>query len=362
MTKRVFNFSAGPCALPLPALERAAADFVDYQGSGMSLIEMSHRGKYYDKVHYQAMANMRELLSIPEGFDILFLQGGATTQFAMIPMNFHKEGKTAEYVKTGTWAKKAIGDSEKLGSTRVVWTDEENNFARMPAASELKVGEDASYFHITSNETIGGIEFQEYPDTGSVPMFDDASSHIMSRPVDFSKFGMVYGGAQKNLGPAGATFVIIRKSLVETCNENVPAYLSYKTHAPKDSLYNTPPVFAIYMLKLTLDWVKEVGGLKEMEARAIKRSDYIYNTIAQSDGWFRSPVDEKTRSRMNVCFRLPSEDLEKKFIAEALEANMSGLKGHRSVGGCRASMYNAMPVEGAAALAQFMVDFRKANS
>ncbi len=361
MTNRIFNFSAGPCTLPLPALERAQADFVDYQGSGMSIIEMSHRGKHYDLAHQQAFANLRELLSVPDSHDILLLQGGATLQFAMIPMNFMAEGKTAEYAKTGTWSKKAVADSEKTGPTRVIWTDEENNFTRMPGADELKVGADASYLHITGNETIGGIEFQDYPNTGDVPLISDASSHIMSRPLDISKFAMVYGGAQKNLGPAGVAFIIIRKDFLETAKEGLPAYLSYKTHAPKESLYNTPPVFAIYMLKMTLDWVKEVGGLAEMEKRAIKRSGLIYDTIAESDGWYRCPVDEKTRSRMNVCFRLPTEDLEKKFIAEALEADMSGLKGHRSVGGCRASMYNAMPVEGAAKLAQFMLDFKTKN-
>jgi phosphoserine aminotransferase len=362
MTTRIFNFSAGPCTLPLPALERAQADFVDYQGAGMSIIEMSHRGKHYDEVHHQAITSMRELLSIPDDYEVMFLGGGATLQFAMIPMNFLKEGKTAEYVKTGTWSKKAIADSEKLGSTRVIWTDEENSFTRMPSANEIKIGSDAAYVHITGNETIGGIEFQEYPETGDVPLINDASSNIMSRPIDMSKFDMVYGGAQKNLGPAGVAFIIAKKSLIEQANDNLPAYLSYKIHAPKESLYNTPPVFAIYMLKLTLDWVKEVGGLAEMENRAIKRSGLLYDTMAASDGWYRCPVDEKTRSRMNVCFRLPTEDLEKKFISESLEAGMSNLKGHRSVGGCRASMYNAMPLAGAEKLAQFMVDFKKANS
>ncbi len=362
MTNRIYNFAAGPCTLPLLALERAAADFVDYQGAGMSLIEMSHRGKHYDEVHHQAIANMRELLSIPDTHDVLLLQGGATLQFAMIPMNLLTEGKTAEYVKTGTWSKKAIADAEKVGATRVIWTGEEGKFTRMPSADELKVGADAAYLHITSNETIGGIEFQEYPETGDVPLLADASSHIMSRPMDVAKFDMIYGGAQKNLGPSGVAFIIIRKDLIERCNDGLPAYLSYKTHAPKESLYNTPPVFAIYMLKMTLDWVKEVGGLGEMEARAIQRSDSIYDAIAASDGWYRCPVDTATRSRMNVCFRLPTEDLEKQFIAEALEAKMSGLKGHRSVGGCRASMYNAMPIEGAEKLAQFMVDFKRQNS
>lgn len=363
MVNRIFNFAAGPCTLPLPALERAQADFVDYQGKGMSLIEMSHRSKEYDAVHIAAIANMRELLSIPETHDIMFIQGGATLQFAMIPMNLISDGKTGEYVFTGSWAKKAIADAKKTGlSVNTVWSGEDINFVRMPKVEELKASDNAAYLHITSNETIGGIEMQDYPDTGDVPLVSDMSSHIMSRPVDFSKFGMVYGGAQKNLGPAGVTFVIMRKDLVDKCTENVPAYLSYKIHSAKGSLYNTPPVFGIYMIKLTLDWVKEQGGLAAMEQNAIKRSQLIYGTMDESDGWYKCPMEEPTRSRMNVCFRLPTEELEQKFIKEALEAGMSGLKGHRSVGGCRASMYNAMPVAGAEKLAQFMVDFKKNNA
>lgn len=362
MTNRIFNFAAGPCTLPLPALQNAQADFVDFKGKGMSIIEMSHRSKEYDEVHHSALENLRTLLSVPENYDILLLQGGATLQFTMVPMNLRAKGKTAEYVLTGSWAKKAIAEAEKLGTTKVIWSGKEENFVRIPSPSEIKVSDNAAYLHITSNETIGGIEFQEYPDTGSVPLVADASSHIMSRPIDVSKFGIIYGGAQKNLGPAGLAFVIIRKDIVENAEEGLPAYLSYKTHAPKESLYNTPPVFAIYMLKLTLDWVKEVGGLAEMEKRAIQRSGMIYKTIDESDGWYNCPMDKASRSRMNVCFRCPNEDLEKKFIAEALAADMSGLKGHRSVGGCRASMYNAMPLEGAERLAQFMADFKKANS
>jgi phosphoserine aminotransferase len=361
MAKRIFNFAAGPCTLPVPALERAQADFVNYQNTGMSLIEMSHRGKQYDEVHHACMANLRELLSIPETHDILLLQGGATLQFAMVPMNLGVDGKTAEYVNTGAWAKKAIADAKKLTETRVIWTNEEEKFTRMPKPADIKAGADAAYVHITSNETIGGIEYHEMPDTGAVPLISDMSSHIMSRPVDFSKLAMAYAGAQKNLGPAGCALVVIRKDLLDRSKETIPAYLSYKTHAPKESLYNTPPVFAIYMMKLTLDWVKECGGLKEMENRAIRRSGTIYRAIDESGGWYSCPVDKDSRSRMNLCFRLPSEDLEKKFIAEALAAEMSGLKGHRSVGGCRASMYNAMPIEGAERLAQFMADFKKNN-
>ncbi len=361
MPNRIFNFSPGPCTLPLPALEKAQADFVDYQGAGMSIVEMSHRGKHYDQIHYEAMAGIRDVLAVPESHDILFMQGGATLQFAMVPLNLMVDGKTAEFINTGTWVKKAIADAETLGPTRIIWTGEAEKFTRIPANDEYQVGGDAAYVHICGNETIGGIEYQTYPDTGEAPLVADMSSHIMSRPIEWGKLDLAFAGAQKNLGPAGLALVIVHKALLEKCKVGLPAYLSYKTHASKDSLYNTPPVFAIYMMKLTVDWVKSKGGLAEMEKRALARSKALYDTIDRSDGWYRCPVNRASRSRMNVCFRLPTEDLEAKFIAEALEANFSGLKGHRSVGGCRASMYNAMPVEGAERLAEFMLKFKKNN-
>jgi phosphoserine aminotransferase len=361
MLNRIFNFSAGPCTLPLSALEKARADFVDYQGAGMSLIEMSHRGKHYDEVHYEAIASIREVLKVPESHDILFIQGGATLQFAMVPLNLMADGKIAEFVNTGTWVKKAIADAEKVGPTRIIWTGETENFTRIPAGNEYKTGDAAAYVHICGNETIGGIEYHEFPNTGAVPLVADMSSHIMSRPVEWDKLQLVFAGAQKNLGPAGLALVIIHKDLLERCKDGLPAYLSYKIHADKDSRYNTPPVFSIYMMKLTLDWVKSTGGLAEMEKRAVARSSALYSTIDSLEGWYRCPADKESRSRMNVCFRLPTEELEAKFIAEALEENFSGLKGHSSVGGCRASMYNAMPVEGAERLAEFMVKFKKNN-
>lgn len=362
MPNRIFNFSAGPCTLPLPALEKAQADFVDYQNAGMSLIEMSHRGKHYDDVHYEAIANIREVLSIPDSHDILFIQGGATLQFAMVPLNLMTDGKTAEFLNTGTWVKKAIADAEKTGSTRIIWTGEAENFTRIPAFEEYRIDDDAAYLHICGNETIGGIEYHQYPDTGAVPLVADMSSHIMSRPIEWDKLDLAFAGAQKNLGPAGLALVIIHKTLLDRCKDGLPAYLSYKTHAGKDSLYNTPPVFAIYMMKLTVDWVKSQGGLAEMEKRALARSGALYDTIDTSGGWYRCPADKASRSRMNVCFRLPTEELEAKFIAEALDANLSGLKGHRSVGGCRASMYNAMPLEGAERLVEFMGVFKRDNA
>jgi phosphoserine aminotransferase len=322
---------------------------------------MSHRGKHYDDVHYQAMAGIREVLNVPDSHDILFIQGGATLQFAMVPLNLVTGGQTAEFLNTGAWVKKAIADAEKIGTARIIWTGETENFTRIPGIDEYRVGKDAAYLHICGNETIGGIEYHQYPDTGAVPLVADMSSHIMSRPIEWDKVDLAFAGAQKNLGPAGLALVIIDKTQLENCKDGLPAYLSYKTHAGKDSLYNTPPVFAVYMMKLTVDWVKSQGGLAEMEKRAITRSSAVYDTIDRSDGWYRCPVDKASRSRMNVCFRLPTEDLEAKFIAEALEANFSGLKGHRSVGGCRASMYNAMPVEGAERLADFMREFKQKN-
>ena len=361
MPNRIFNFSAGPCTLPLPALEKAQIDFVDYQGAGMSLIEMSHRGKHYDEVHFEAIAGIRDVLNVPDSYDILFIQGGATLQFGMVPLNLMTDGKTAEFLNTGTWVKKAVADAEKLGPTRVIWSGEDENFTRIPRSDEYQAGHDSAYLHICGNETIGGIEYQQYPDTGDVPLVSDMSSHIMSRPIEWEKLDLAFAGAQKNLGPAGMALVIIRKTLLEKCKDGLPAYLSYKTHAGKDSLYNTPPVFAIYMMKLTVDWVKSQGGLAEMENRALARSNALYDTIDSSEGWYHCPVDKASRSRMNVCFRLPTEELEAKFIAEALEANFSGLKGHRSVGGCRASMYNAMPLDGAEGLAEFMREFKQKN-
>ncbi len=361
MPKRIFNFAAGPCTLPLPALEKAAGEFVDYAGAGMSLIEMSHRGKHYEAVHNQALELLREVLFVPGGFEILLLQGGATLQFGMVPLNLRADGRTFEYVNSGAWAKKAIADGKKVGPTRVVWTDEANKFKRMPKAAELTPGADAAYLHVTSNETIGGIEMTELPDTGTVPLIADMSSDILSRPIPYERLGLIYAGAQKNLGPAGNAVILIRKDVLEKCREDLPAYLGYKSHVPDKSMYNTPAVFAIYMMKLNLEWVKSVGGLAEMDKRAAKRSATVYDAIDGSGGWYCSPVDKGSRSRMNVVFRLPSEALEEQFIAEAGKAEMSGLKGHRSVGGIRASMYNAMPVEGAERLAQFMADFKKRN-
>jgi len=358
---RIYNFSAGPATLPLPVLERARDEIVDYEGTGMSLVESSHRGKAYDQVHYEAMGLFKELLGLPDDYKVLFLGGGATLQFSMIPLNLMAEGGSCDFTLTGAWAKKAYGDAKKVGNVNLVFDGTEEKFTRMPSPSELNLDPNAAYFHLTSNETIAGIQWKDWPDTGAVPMVCDMSSDIMSRPVPASRFGLIYAGAQKNLGPSGLAVVIIREDLIDRTPRDLTAYLSYKTHADKDSLYNTPPVFPIWMVKMVLEWVKDLGGLPAMETLATKRSGLLYDCMADSGGYYRCPVDEATRSTMNVVWRLPDEDLEKKFIAEALQAGFSGLKGHRSVGGCRASIYNAMPVEGITGLVHFMKEFQRNN-
>lgn len=358
---RIYNFAAGPATLPLPVLEQARDEFVDYRDTGMSLVESSHRGKAYDQVHYEAMGLFKELLGLPDNYKVLFMGGGATLQFSMIPLNFLPEGGSCDFTLTGTWAKKALGDAKKVGNVNVVFDGTEEKFTRMPSPADLTLDPNAAYFHLTSNETIAGIQWKEWPDTGDVPMICDMSSDIMSRPLPVEKFGMIYAGAQKNLGPAGLGVAIIREDLLDLAPRDLTAYLDYKIHAKADSLYNTPPVFPIWMVKMVLEWVKAQGGLPAMETMAKKRSGLLYGCMADSGGYYRCPVDEKTRSTMNVVWRLPTEDLEKKFIAEALAVGFSGLKGHRSVGGCRASIYNAMPLEGVTGLVDFMKEFQKKN-
>ncbi len=359
---RKYNFFAGPATLPLPVLEQMRDELVDYNGIGLSLIETSHRSKEYDQVHNGAIALIKELLAVPDNYKILFLGGGATLQFSMIPLNFLGEGKSCDFTITGSWAKKAYNDSKKRGTVNVIFDGAENNFTKIPDTSSLTITPDAAYLHITSNETIQGIEWRNFPDTGNVPLIADMSSDIMSRPLPIEKFGLIYAGAQKNLGPSGSTLVIIREDIIERFPDTLTAYLNYKTHADKNSLYNTPPVFAIYAVKLVAEWVKGQGGLNAMTELAEKRSSLLYNTIEQSSGYYSCPVDKLSRSKMNVVFRLPDENLEKKFVEEATKEGMIGLKGHRSIGGCRASMYNAMPVEGATTLADFMKKFAENNS
>ena len=355
---RKYNFSAGPSTLPVSVLENLRDEMVDYQGMGLSLVEASHRSPEYDKVHSTTLALVKELLQVPDSHEVLLLQGGATLQFGMIPLNF-LNGGSCDAVMSGSWAKKAIADSAAVGTVNKVFDGKDSSYTTLPESVKTSPG--AAYLHITSNETIEGVQWKTFPDTGDVPLIADASSDIMSRPLPIAKFGMIYAGAQKNLGPAGVTLVIISKDLLAKCPDNLPAYLNYKTHADKDSLYNTPPVFAIWAMGEVLKWIKSNGGLDAVQKLNEKKAGLVYNAIASHGDFYRCPVDPKVRSTMNVVFRLPSEELEKQFIAEAKEKGMIGLKGHRSVGGCRASLYNAMPLEGAQALADFMDAFAKAH-
>ena len=359
MPERIFNFAAGPCTLPLQVLKRAREEFVNYEDSGMSLFEMSHRSAIYDDLHMDALRLVREVYELPDSHKVLMLGGGATLQFAMIPMNFLGEGKFAQYVNTGTWSTKALKDARLVGDARELASGEERGFMAVP--KDFSVDPKAEYLHITTNNTIKGTQWHNLPETGGVPIFADMSSDFMSRKVDWQKIGLAYGGIQKNLGPAGMALILIRNDILEKTDPKLPSYLRYDLHVSKESIYNTPPMFQVYLMKLVLEWVRDNGGLKEMERRARERSEMIYNAIEEHGSYYRCPVSREDRSRMNVCFRLPSGELEKSFVAEALKRGMSGLKGHRSVGGCRASIYNAMPVEGVRALVEFMVEFMKAH-
>lgn len=354
---RKYNFYAGPATLPLPVLEQIQEEIVDYKGMGLSLIETSHRSKEYDQVHNEAVGLIKELLGIQENYKVIFLGGGATLQFSMVPLNFLGGGKTCAFAVTGSWAKKAYADAKKVGKVEAVFDGGGSQYTTLPESDTFDISPEAAYMHITSNETIEGLQWQHFPDTGRVPLVADMSSDIMSRPVPIEKFGVIYAGAQKNLGPAGVTVAIIRDGLLALCPDNLPAYLNYRTHAEKNSLYNTPPVFSIYALKLVLEWVKSKGGLRAMGEMVEKKANLLYDSIEESGEFYRCPVEKKHRSKMNVVFRLPDESLEKTFVEQATAEGMLGLKGHRSVGGCRASIYNAMPIEGVVALADFMRAF-----
>jgi phosphoserine aminotransferase len=356
-THRVHNFSAGPSTLPLPVLEEVRDELVDYRGSGMSLLEMSHRGAHYDAVHTEAMQLARDVFSLPDDFDVLFVQGGATLQFAMAPANLLADEAAAAVARTGAWSRKALADAEAYGTTYIAWDGEPESYSRMPNADEFDIRSGTRYLHVCSNETIEGIRFTEFPDVG-VPLVADMSSDIATRELPWERFDIVYGGAQKNLGPAGMALVFLRRSALDGMRDDQGAYLRYATHAQKNSLYNTPPVFSIWVTGKVLRWIVDAGGLKAMTAAAERRAGAVYEAIDGSGGWYESPVDRASRSLTNVVFRLPNGDLEARFLAEAAEHDFVGLKGHRSVGGCRASLYNAMPQAGADALAEFMRDFR----
>lgn len=353
------NYFAGPSVLPKKVLKEIEKEIYDYQGNGISMIETSHRGPMFDKVYNEALSLFRELLGISDDYSVFFLSGGATLQFAMIPMNFLT--KSADYCKSGTWSNKATSDAQKLGKVNVFYDGVDNNYTSLPRLEDIKISKDASYVYLCSNETIGGVQWKNFPNTKDIPLIADMSSDIFSREIDVNRFAMIYGGVQKNLAPAGATFVILRKDMLERANKNLPAYLDYSNHIKADGLYNTPSVFSIWVASLSLKWIKENGGVKGMQERAQLKSSMLYNAIDNSDGYYRSPVDLNYRSTMNVPFRLKSEELEKKFLVEASENGMLGLKGHRSVGGIRSSIYNALEVEDVKFLIDFMDDFKKKN-
>ena len=358
---RHFNFNAGPSTLPLPALERAQAEFLDYKGSGMSILEHSHRGKVYEALHNETIALITELLDLPDSHQILFMQGGASTQFALVPMNLRTDSHAGDYVITGTWSKKAFKEAKVVGKPHVAWDEhsEAGTWNRVPKQSELSLSEGAPYVHVTTNNTIMGTQFHQLPNTGKAPLVLDMSSDVLWRPMDFKNVGLMYAGAQKNMGPAGVTLVVIRKDLLETARQDIPNIFRYTEVAANNSLQNTIPTFPVYMVHHVLSWVKEQGGAVEMEKRNRAKAALLYQAIDNSGGYYNCPVETESRSVMNVVFRLPSEELEAKFVAEATKAGMVGLKGHRSVGGIRASIYNAMPQAGVEALVQFMEKFRK---
>lgn len=359
---RAMNFNAGPAALPLAALERAQRELTDVGGTGMSIIEHSHRGKAYEAVHNEAISLLRELYGVPDTHHILFLQGGASQQFAMVPMNLLPAGKSADYIVNGAWSKKAFQEAKTVGTVRLAAKmDAEAKPARVPSAAELELDPNAAYLHLTTNETIGGNQFHAFPDAGKVPLVADMSSDILWRPVDVSKFALIYAGAQKNIGPSGVAIVIVRKDLVEAGRTDIPKIFRYSTHAAENSLYNTPPTFSIYLIRNVLDLVKQSGGLSAMETRNREKASALYSAIDARPGFYSCPVEAGARSTMNVVFNLPTPELEAEFVTAAQKAGMVGLKGHRSVGGIRASIYNAVPLEWVRALAQFMGEFHKGS-
>ncbi len=360
---RVYNFSAGPSCLPESVLKKAAEEMLDYEGSGQSVMEMSHRSKTYDKIIKDCEALLREVMNIPDNYKVLFLQGGASTQFAMIPYNLLVNNKKADFVITGQWAKKAYAEAKKFGEAKAVASSADQTFSYIPKLDPATFDPDADYFHICMNNTIYGTVFHELPDTGNVPLVADISSCILSEPIDVSKFGLLYAGAQKNMGPAGLTVVIVREDLVGKCDENAtPTMMQYKTHVDNDSMFNTPPCYAIYVCKMVLEWIKnEIGGLEKMKEINVAKAKMLYDFLDASK-MFKGTVVAEDRSLMNIPFVTGNEELDKKFVAEATKAGFVNLKGHRSVGGMRASIYNAMPTEGVAALVAFMKKFEAENA
>ena len=361
MEDRIYNFNPGPAMQPLEVLQEAQKEFLNFAGSGMSIIEISHRSKPYEAVHNQAKADIKELMGLGDDYEVLFCQGGASMQFTMVAQNFATEAKVGNYVLSGSFATKAYEQAKLLNRGYVAASSKEDNFKHVPTQDEIKLSDNAAYLHVCYNNTIYGTEYHYVPETGDVPLIADMSSDMLSRPVDFSKFSLIYAGAQKNLGPAGVTIIVARKSFIEKSPEVVPTMLRYDTYYKKNSLYNTPPAFCIYMVGKTVKWIKAQGGLEAMAKRNAAKAKLVYDAIDNSEGFYTGHADKDSRSFMNVTFRLPTPELEAKFVAEALQHGLGGVKGHRSVGGMRASIYNAMPIEGCQALVDFMEKFRKAN-
>ena len=358
---RAYNFNAGPAALPLAVLQEAQAELLDFRGTGMSVMELSHRSKDYDAVHNEAKELQRKLLNIPSNYQILFLQGGASLQFAMVPMNFLSQDKTANYILTGSWSEKARDEAERFGQVKIGGSSKGENYSYIPALDSLEISGDEAYVHITSNNTIYGTQWREFPDTKGVPLIADMSSDILSKPIDESKFGLIYAGAQKNLGPSGVTVVIVRDDLLDQAEQDLPTMLKYSTHVKSNSLFNTPPTFGIYLLGRVLAWVDSLGGVKAIEEQNEAKAAVIYDAIDQSDGFYTDHAAKDSRSLMNVTFNLATKELEQKFLQEAAAQGFVGLAGHRSIGGCRASIYNAVPPAACEALRDFMLAFKNKN-
>ena len=357
-TQRIFNFSAGPAVLPVPVLEEAQRDLVSLPGVGMSVLEISHRSKTFEDILARTEADIRTLGTVPASHKVLFLQGGASMQFSMVPMNLLTSGKTADYIITGGWAQKAVKEAQRVGTVNIAASTESENFSRVPRQDELKLTADAAYVHITTNNTLFGTEWKSEPAVGDVPLVADTSSDMFSRPIDVSRYGLIYAGAQKNLGPSGVTLVIIREDLLSRSSKSLPTMLNYAVHVENGSMYNTPPCFGIYLMGLVVKWAIARGGLTAMAAHNERKANKLYAEIDRT-GFYRGTADKGSRSMMNVTFRLPSEDLEKAFVKDSTAAGLDGLKGHRSVGGMRASIYNAFPEEGVDALVSFMQAFEK---
>jgi phosphoserine aminotransferase len=357
---RVFNFGAGPAMLPEPVLRQVAGELLDWHGSGMSVMEMSHRGKEFIGIHAQAEADLRELLAIPKNYKVLFLQGGAAGQFSIVPMNLLRGRDNADYVASGYWSKKAIAEASRYCKVNVAASSEDAKFTYVPKQDRWKLDPKAAYVHITSNETIEGVEYHWIPDTGAVPLVTDASSHILSRPLDVGRFGLIYAGAQKNIGPAGLTIVIVREDLIGQAIPATPSVFDYKLQAGADSMHNTPPSFALYVSGLVFRWLKQLGGLKKIEEINIAKAKVLYDYLDQTE-FYHAPVVKEDRSRMNVQFRLRSGELDAEFLKQAERRGLTQLKGHRAIGGMRASIYNAMPIEGVQALVEHMREFERTH-